>query len=317
MALILTSFTATLVALAKIALVIGVAAWMVHRKIFNEAHTRALTAVVVNLALPCLVFSNVIKCFDVSDFPHWWKFPLIGAALCLIPLLLARLVFNRAGSARNTLIALSGLQNAGYLVLPVGEMLFPEQFEQFSIYIFLMLLAYMPILWSVGTFLISHREGMKLELRKIMPPPFCVNVLAMILVFTGLDRFIPEIILEPVELVGTACVPLATVVLGLTMGALHVRRLPRPAFLAGVVGIKLLVVPTAMFFLLKYTGFSSGSLENAFWIIEAASPPATALVLQMIHFGGDEKLVCGTLVTAYLAALFTMPLFLSLVQVLL
>jgi len=315
LSLISASFLATLSALAKIALIIGFSAWLVRKKIFDESHTRAITAVVVNLALPCLIFSNVVKYFQVSAFPHWWKFPLIGAAMVLCVLALAWLVFSRTGPARNTLIALATLQNAGYLVLPMGEVLFPHEFERFSIYVFLMLLAYMPLLWSLGVFLISHRQGMKLKPSYVFNAPFCAMALALGLVFTGLAPVVPELILEPVELVGASCVPLATVVLGLTMGMLHVNRLPSFFNVARVVGIKLVAVPLIMFCLLKYTSFSSGSLENAFWILEASSPPATALALQAIHFGGDEKLVCGILVICYLVALFTIPLFFSLVQV--
>ncbi|MBN2287702.1 MAG: AEC family transporter, partial [Candidatus Glassbacteria bacterium] len=230
-------------------------------------------------------------------------------------LALSRLVFSRSGPERNTLIALASLQNAGYLVLPMGEVLFPGQFERFSIYVFLMLLSYMPLLWSLGVLLISHRQGMEFKLSYVFNPPFCAMALAMGLVFTGLAPFLPALILEPVEFVGASCVPLATVVLGLTMGMLHVSRLPSLFKIARVIGIKLVAVPLIMFILLKYTSFSSGSLENGFWILEASSPPATALALQAIHFGGDEKMVCGILVACYLAALLTIPLFFSLVQV--
>jgi len=315
LSLLSASFLATLAALAKIALVIVVSAWLLRKGIFDESHTRAITAVVVNLALPCLIFSNIVNHFDVSNYPHWWKFPLIGAAMVICLLALSRLIFTTAGPARNTLIALSSLQNAGYLILPIGEVLFPRQFERFSIYVFLMLLAYMPLLWSLGVFLISHREGMKLKLSYVLNAPFCALALAMLLVFLGLAPDVPGIILEPVELVGTSCVPLATVVLGLTMGMLHVSRLPSLFNLIRVAGIKLVAVPLIMFCLLRYTSFSSGGLESAFWILEASSPPATALALQAIHFGGDEQLVCSTLVICYLAALLTMPLFFSLVQV--
>ncbi|MFC1613691.1 AEC family transporter [Gemmatimonadota bacterium] len=315
MSLVLTSFLATLTALVKIALIIVVSAWLVRRKVFDEKHIRALTAMVVNLALPCLIFSSFVRHFDVSEFPHWWKFPLIGAVMVFCALILSRLVLLGTGPTRNTLTALASLQNAGYLILPIGEVLFPTQFERFSIYIFLMLFSYIPILWGLGVYLISHRQGMKLKPGHVLNPPFCTMVLAMVLVFTGLAPFIPELILEPVELVGASCVPLATVVLGLTMGLLHVGRLPSFFNVLRVIGVKLVAVPLIMFWVLKYTSFSSGSLEDAFWILQASSPPATALALQVIHYGGDENLVCGILVACYLAALFTIPLFFSLVQV--
>ena len=101
------------------------------------------------------------------------------------------------------------------------------------------------------------------------------------------------------------------------MHALHIGRLPAAWDTVRVIALKLLLIPCLMFLALKYTGFSHSPLESAFWILEASSPPATALALQAIHYGGDEQLVCGTLVITYLTALVTIPVFFSLVKVLL
>ncbi len=315
--LLAASFLASLTALSKVAIVIIVAAWLVRRGVFNESHTRALTAVVVNLALPCLIFGSIIQDFNVAAYPHWWKYPLVGAALTLGSLGVARLVFWRSRERGLTLSALASFQNAGYLILPIGEALFPERFTQFSVILFLMLLSYMPLLWSVAKFLVSHRKGTRISLSQVFTTPFYSSLLAIGLVFTGLDRFVPAIGLGAVQLVGGSCVPLATIVLGMTMGALKVSHLPSVWDTTRVVALKLVLIPALMFVALKYAGFSSGPLENSFWILEASSPPATALALQAIHYGGDEQLVCGVLVISYLAALLVMPLFFSLVEVLL
>ncbi|MFC1544707.1 AEC family transporter [Gemmatimonadota bacterium] len=316
-ALLAESFLASLAALSKIAIIIAASAWLVRRGVFTDSHTRALTAVVVNLALPCLIFGNFMQNFDVATFPDWWKYPLVGAALSLGSLGLAWLTFWRDGEHRLTLCALSSFQNAGYLILPIGEVLFPEQFTRFSVILFLMLLSYMPLLWSVGKILISHTKGTRLSWGQMFTTPFYTAVLAIGLVFTGLDRFFPRLALGAVQLVGQSCVPLATVVLGMTMGALKVSRLPAAWDTARVIALKLVLIPALMFLALKYTGFSSSPLENAFWILEASSPPATALALQAIHYGGDEQLVCGELVITYLAALLAIPMFFSLAKILL
>jgi predicted permease len=311
------SFAASFIALIKIVLVIAVSAWLVRRGVFGEIHIRALTGVVVNLALPCLMFSNILANFDARSYPYWWKFPLIGTGFTFTMLAIARIFFWRDRERGFTLSALATFQNAGYLILPIGEALFPEQFGRFSVILFLMLLSFMPLLWSLAKFLVSHMKGTQLQITQVFTPPFYAAVLAMTCVFTGIGGHIPAPALGSVDLVGKACVPLATVVLGLTMGSLKVDRLPKAFDILRVIGIKLLLAPALMFLALKYLSFSSGHLENAFWILEASSPPATALALQAIHYGGDEKLVCGILVVAYLAALVTIPFFFSLVEVLL
>lgn len=315
--ILLSSFLATLAALAKVAIIVVACAWLVRRNIFNETHVRALSGVVVHLSLPTLVFSSIVSNFNVSAYPDWWKFPLVGAALNLSVLALGPIIFKKDKEQRRTLSAMIAFQNANYLILPLGEVLFPDQFERFSIYIFLMLLTYNPLLWSLGSFHISHRQGMKMKWSHLFTTPFCATVLALLLVFTGLARYLPSILVGSTELVGKSCVPMAMVVLGFTMGALRVSRMPSFWVVFRVAAIKLVVVPLLMFFILKYTSLSSGALESSFWILEASSPPATGLALQAVHFGGDEKLVCGIMVVTYLLALFTIPLFFSIVQAIL
>ncbi len=312
-----SSFLATLEALIKIAIIIVTGAWLVRRGVFNDSHIRSLSALVVHIALPALIFANIVTGFDAAQYPGWWRFPLIGAALNLVPLGLSRLVFLRDRERSRPLAAMASFQNAGYLVLPIGEFLFPDQFGRFSIYLFLMLLTFNPLLWSIGSYHISHREGRQVGWRQVITTPFIATVCALVLALTGLNRFLPQVFVGSVDLVGQSCVPLATVVLGFTMGLLHIRRMPSLWALTRVVAIKMLAVPVLMLLLLKYTSFSSGMLEHSFWILEAASPPATGLALQAVHFGGDENLVCGTMVVTYLLALLTIPLFFSLAQVLL
>jgi len=312
-----SSFLATLGALVQIALVIGASAFLVRRKVFDETHIRALSGIVVNLSLPCLIFGSIVRDFNVAEYPNWWKFPLLGILTVVFVLPPSWLVFRDQHEHGRALSALTTFQNAGYLVLPIGEVLFPDQFHRFSIYLFLLLLTYNPLLWSIGSYLISHRKGNRLRPGQIITVPFVATLTAMFIVFTGLRAWVPTIVLSPVEMIGRSCVPLATVVLGLTIGSLHVQRMPSVFNITRVALIKLVAVPLVMFAVLKYTAFSSGPLESSFWMLEMSSPPATGLALQAVHFGGDEHLVCGVLVISYLIALLTMPLFFSLTQVLL
>jgi malate permease and related proteins len=311
-----SSFVATLSAMVQIVLIIGAGVLLVRIKLFNMNHIQALSGVVVHLALPCMVFASIIQNFEVSAFPNWWKFPLVGILTVVLVFPPSRLIFRDQGEKGNALSAMTTFQNAGYLVLPIGEVLFPQQFDRFSIYLFLLLLTYNPLLWSLGSYLISHRKGVKIRWSQVITTPFVATVLAMTAVFTGLREYIPDLFVNSAELVGRSCVPLATLVLGLTMGALHVQRMPSFFNVSRVVAIKLILIPLCVLGLLKYTGFGGSSLENSFWILEMASPPATGLALQAVYFGGDEQLVCGTLVVSYLVALITMPLFFSLASVL-
>ena len=64
------------------------------------------------------------------------------------------------------------------------------------------------------------------------------------------------------------------------------------------------------------TGYCQGNpLFEAFLLLEACSPPAVALTIQVKKYGGDDESVSAGLLIAYLGCLVTIPVFLSLWQV--
>lgn len=48
------------------------------------------------------------------------------------------------------MIPLASIQNAAYLILPLGAVLCPQQFEQFSVYVFLFVMGQSIPIWTIG-----------------------------------------------------------------------------------------------------------------------------------------------------------------------
>jgi predicted permease len=306
------AFSGTLVGILDVFLVILVAGLLVRRNVLTQAHITALSTATVMVFLPCLIFSNVTANLDPKAFPAWWVIPLSAVAMAGVGLVLGVMAFARELPAKRNLLPLASMQNAGYLVLPVGLALFPDRFDTFAMYCFLFILGFNPVLWSVGAFLTAGSGGNGRGWRALLTPPFAANLLALGFVYTGVSRHLPAPVVRGVGLLGQAAVPVATVVLGAVLGTVSIRLRPYLADAVRVMGIKLVLLPalTIAVLLALDVGASHPFLAQ-FFVIESAAAPAAGLILQVRSFGGDEQKIGSLMLASYAACTVTLPLWVA------
>ncbi|MHC4883635.1 MAG: AEC family transporter [Planctomycetota bacterium] len=304
-----TAFVGSLIAIIKVFLVIGVAGLLVRRRVILPEHIRGLTVATVNVFLPCLIYSKITGKFDPSALPFWWMLPLASMAMIGSGVGLGYLFFWRERTTKKDFIALSSFHNAGYLVLPLGKILFPDQWDEFALYCFLFILGVSPLLWSVGKVLISSGDAAeKGNWRQMITPPLIANLLALFMVFTELRGAVPGIVTESITILAQACVPVALFVLGATVGAISLRTWPDRGDIARVLVVKFLCIPLLVLGAVHLLGLSASiPLLAAMLLLHSSSPPAAGLVLQVKKYGGDESRVGCMMVITYLTAMLTLP----------
>lgn len=305
----LPAFWGTFTAILDIFVVAAVAGLLVRKNVVTQSHVSGLTAATVNVFLPALVFSNLITMFDPRALSFWWVFPCAAVAMTLLGLCLAVAVFRRRLSTARDLLPLVGLQNAGYLVLPVGMRLFPDQFETFALFTFLFIMGVNPLLWSLGPLLATHRSRGARGWRSLATPPLVASILGIAGAMADCDRWIPPVLLNAVALMGQATVPVATFVLGAILGGMPccLREYGRDAL--RVAALKLLAVPAIVMAVLA--GLRLGhdhDLLTQFFVIQAASAPATGIILQVRTYGGDERKIGSIMLVTYALCALTLPL---------
>ena len=310
-------FQSTFVSILQVFLVALAAGVLVRIGWVTQSHIQGLSVATVVVFLPCLTFANITGNFRAEAFPMWWLLPIAAVAMIAVGLLFGAAAFCRELPEKKSMLSLASLQNAGYLVLPIGQALFPGEFDaQFSVYCFLYILGINPILWSVGKWLATSGASERLHWRAFVTPPFVAVVIALIVVLTGLRDAVPATaglyVTGPagraIHLLGLAAVPVATFVLGASLGSIRLD--PRSHWFDGIraLGIKLLILPALMVLLLKLTGWCSGNaLLGAFLVIQSASAPATATILQIRTYGGDEQKIGSLLFAGYLLCAVTLP----------
>lgn len=284
---------------------------LVRIKIVSTQQVQALSAVTVNVFLPCLIMAKTLTQFHPDSFSNWWILPLAGVLIIVIGLFFSGFLFKMRHEKR-PLMTLASMQNAIYIVLPVGQVLFVDEFDQFALYCFLLLLGAIPIMWSLGKVMISGEKESRIHFKDFITPPFLAMLAAIILIFTNLSSFVPDPVIAAMDFLGQATVPVAVFILGAIIGSLSFKKIPSIKDIIIVIVVKYVLVPVTVFAILYYGKlYVSMPLLCSMLVIQAAAPPATNLILIVKHYGGDTESISSMMVIQYLICLVAMPLWIA------
>ncbi|MCD4831918.1 MAG: AEC family transporter [Anaerohalosphaeraceae bacterium] len=312
----INTFGATFGAVFEILLIAIVAAVLIKKNVITNQHIDALTAITVRLLLPCLIFSNIINNFQPDKLKIWPLIPLGSLAMTAFGLLAGALVFRKTLRQKRYLLAATSLQNAGYLILPLGQLLYPEHFAEFTVYCFIFIIAVTPVLWSLGKYLVSPQKENEKWYRQFLTPPFIASLSAIFIVLTHLKPFVPQIIISPISMLGTATVPIATFILGAILAGVSFDLRHHIFDALGVIFVKLFLTPIFTIAVLYLLGIhQSYPLLAKLFILQSAAAPATALIIQVRHYKGCEKELSSVVLMCYIACIVAIPFWVAAWQV--
>jgi predicted permease len=298
------AFSDTVPAIAVIFLVVLISVIMARRGFVTPTQIDGLSAATVNLFLPCLIFAKVVEHFEPSSQPGWWTLPLAGIVIALVGTGLGAVAFIGQLPDKRDMLPLAGMQNAGYLVLPVGMALYPDRFDT----VFLFVLGFNPILWGFGKILVTGNGGQRPQLSDLLTPPLVANLVGIAAALSGAGRLLPAPVLDAIDLVGTAAVPVATVVLGAVLGSISVRFRSHLGDAVRAMTVKFFILPLIVLFVLQAVRLhATNPLLAEFFIIEAASAPAVGLVLMVRTYGGNEQRVGTAMFLSYAVCMLALP----------
>ncbi|WP_300344633.1 AEC family transporter [Nesterenkonia sp.] len=280
-----------------------------------------LNGFVFYFGLPTFLFSTMTQSPPISSFP--WAMPLIvltvTPALSVAVYLLSRAMGRPGDQAAPTSLA-GTFGNVGYFGIPISlGVLGPEAGLAAGLVHMIHNVVYMngyPVvrtlaqtqgsppdqLWRTRLWPVLRRGVLK-------NPMFSAIALALLVVFAELP--LPELISEPVGMLGGTAVPLALFCVGL---ALHpalqgVRSggVPVPPVLLGAAA-KLLALPLLTWLAVLPFYDQLGPVWAGTLIILAATPSSTTVFLFSEEYDGDGRLAAAVLVLSTGLSLVTLPL---------
>jgi predicted permease len=298
-------------AILKVFLIASLAGFMTYKKVFTEEFIDGLATLVVRVFLPLQMFATIMKSFDPATQTYWWAAPLVGIGLAFAGLLFSSILFAGSIREKKDLFPMSGMQNAVYLALPIGEFAFREHFAEFSLICFLVLMGLNPIMWSIGK-MMTTTDGKNGSLfKRIVTPPLIASLTGITLVLSGATPFVPDIIVDASAMLGNATVPVATFILGATL-AMSIRKIPSFWDTFRIIIVKFVILPVVMILVLYFmhTGQKYPLLAQVL-VLQAATAPATSHILMVRTYGGDIGRVGGIMFVSYLVCLFAIPFWLA------
>ena len=279
---------------------------------------QSLLRLCVNLLLPALIFESVLGNAALHRRENLLLPPLVAIMTVLAGLGISALAGRFTGlttpGARRTFTLTAGLQNYGYIPLPLCQMLFdPGTTGVLLVHNVGVELA----LWTVGIRVLSGQRGL-VRWSQIFSPPLVALVLALGLNLVPPDTLPPaglalgRPVMTGIHWLGQCAIPLALLMIGAIIadhiGDFQGGRLARVISLAGLV--RLLILPTLILLLARYLPCSV-ELKRVL-VLQAAMGSAVLPVALSKHYDGDPQTALQVVLGTSLVSLITIPLWIRL-----
>jgi len=308
----LEQFKITGLAMAQIFLLGSLGYIFVKKNILSHQGLEALSRLVIQIIFPALILAQMLKNFSFNLYPNWWIFPLISLAITIIGLSVGwgLLKLSRLKTGKLQFLSLIAFQNSGYLPLALAAAIFTgQQANDIFIFIFLFLLGFDLVAWSLGIYLLTYEKQVKFRLSSLFSPPVIANLTSLALIAVGINKFIPDVLFKPLSMVGNCTLPLAMLVVGGNVALVQLKNIDKKITFIFLLG-KLIILP--LFGILIVLKLALPYLLGFLIVMQLAMPSATSLSVIIRRFNKQDALISQGIFFSHVIGLFTIPLFLSL-----
>jgi predicted permease len=297
-------FISAFQAVAMLLFIGVIGAWMITRRIVKENFFSLLSPLALEIALPALVFTNIINNFNPAEKTNWWMLPLWWIFFTVVAFIVTFIGVFFAKKENKREFGISHFyQNGIFFPLAIIVGIFGRNSE-YVVDLFLFMIFYASFFFSTSFLFFSSKR--KIHWKKIFHPVLVGTISAVFFKLTGLNVYIPTFVISSLEMVGAMSIPLLMIILGgnilidfKQIGQLYIGEIVK--FLV----FKNLVMPIVM---LGIIILIKPSYNIALILmIESAVPPVTATPLITNRNGGNRTIVNQFLLSSFLFSLITIP----------
>ena len=298
------SYATVLNAIIPVYLTMLVGALARRFKILPPEADNGLMRLSVNLLFPCLIIERLVGNPEVMNpgrvvLAAALGFGLVGVGI-LVSHLAAPLIGLKKGEGRRTFAMTTGIQNYGYVAIPVMTALFPGK-EILGV-MFTFTLGVELAVWTLGVGILTGLS--KAPWKAAINTPVISIVVSLLINFLGLSRFVPDILHTVMGNLGACSVPLSVVLIGASINDLIKEERFNWAVAIGCSVLRQGVIPI-FFFLVAWLLPLTPDLKRVM-VVQAAMPSAVFTIVVARHYGGHAptavQVVLGTTVASLLSA---------------
>ena len=308
-----------------------VGGWLARSRGFLAADfTATLSRLVVDVAFPALVFTQMLRTVDAAALRDGW----IGPVLCGLVILMAYLVglllapVFSGKTQRNTFIFLVAIPNWVFLPLPIVQALYGDTGVRT---VLLSNAGAQLVLWSFGVWILhgAMRQAAKNLLTNVglwataagittaLLFPSARNLETIDPASAPLGMMLPGALVQALAMVGSLTIPMSLLAIGAQLGELTIAVHRFPKVLWGVLLSRLLIAPlatVAIGFALMKIGFVIPQETRMIFYLIATMPVAISCSVMAERFRGDVTLAAEGIFYSTFFSLLTVPAIFFLIQ---
>ena len=277
--------------------------------LIDRETNRKATDLLLLVVSPCLILASYQVEYDAALLKNLLLAFGLSAACLLLHLALSYL-FLRRGRRNVEVERMSVIySNYAFMGIPLIEALYGAEGV---LYLTAYITCFNTLFWTHGVIMMGGRCDRRLLLKKLCSP-------ALISIAVGLALFLlrvrlPDLVLYPIEALGSMNTPLAMLVAGATIASSDLRACLRDRRAFYVLALRLLLVPAAALLLLCRLPVPAMLLYVI--LIAAARPTAAPCTMFALRYGRDAGYAAQIFTLTTLASVVTIPLITLLAELL-
>lgn len=277
---------------------------LIKSGVLNEKTLDPISKVVIKLALPLMIFANVVNGVDRATLIGSLSiiYLAVGAAALLfgIGVVLTK-IFHIEGDRAQLYRGMTMFGNIGFMAMPILINIFPERG---MLYVSVFTIVDQFAMWTIGVKLTSPSGKGKFDAKKLINPSTVAIFIAVIFVMAGLH--LPGVINTSFQKVGATATPLAMIYLGGVFACTDIRKYLRRIELYGIVICKMILFPIFFYLVVGLLPVSE-EIRMTMSLI-TAMPSMSSVVMMANSSGSDGEYALGGVMITTICGILTLPI---------
>ncbi|MEA3496975.1 MAG: AEC family transporter [Bacteroidota bacterium] len=282
---------------------------IISRKIVPIKILDVLSPLILDIALPSLIFTNIILHFNPVNFSEWWILPFWWVGFIGVTFLLSIAGMKLIRKKFRPEFGISLLYpNAIFVPMAIIQNLWGDS-STILVELFLFTLFFPAFMFNTYHLFFKNKESVnsKFNWRKFFNPILIATIIAIVLRLSGTYQSVPNVILSITKILGNTALPLILILIGGNVYVDFKRK--------GKIQLKaVLIFVTLKNFLfpliiLAILVIIKPAFSVAFLIfLLSAVPPITAIPILTNKVGGNVSLTNQFLISSFLVSIISIPL---------
>ena len=273
----------------------------------NKSAEKGIAELTIDIAFPALIFTNIIRDFDLNMLREYLIVPVAAVIITLITIAAVIFIGKKLSypqKEREEFTFITAFSNNIFVGAPICLALFGSQGLILAIlYDFGMQM----ILWTLGVSMLKDKEENEASnfLGNMFSPPIIGLLIGLTIVLLGIE--LPQVILNTTNSIGVITVPLAMIFIGLQLGKSSFGSVLGNKKIYLLSFLRLLFLPSLVYLGLGI--FSLGELLRGVITILSAMPVFASSSVILQKYGRPSSFASEAIFATILLLGFTLPIF--------